>query len=205
MSRRPNTDQRRAEIAAALGRVIAREGYERATIQRIAAEAGLAPGLIHYHFATKREVLVHYVASLEAAARERFTDALAALPAGAARARLHAYLRARLGLGPGADPQAVAAWVMIGAEAVRQPEVREIYQRIVRAEVALLTTLVTQAAREGGGSAKGARRVAAGLAALSEGAFQLASAAGEAMPKGYALEAALAMVDGAIGIAGARS
>ena len=37
----------------------------------------------------------------------------------------------RLGMGQVAEPKAVAAWVVIGAEAVRQPEVAEVYQEAV--------------------------------------------------------------------------
>ena len=35
--------------------VVATNGYERATIQLIAKQAGLAPGLVHYPFKDKRE------------------------------------------------------------------------------------------------------------------------------------------------------
>ena len=56
MARSSNTEARRAEITGALLAVIARHGYEKATIQAIAAQAGLAPGLIHYHFRSKQEL-----------------------------------------------------------------------------------------------------------------------------------------------------
>ncbi|HEY4122015.1 MAG TPA: TetR family transcriptional regulator, partial [Byssovorax sp.] len=57
MERAPNVE-RRAQIVAALARVMAARGYERATVAQIAAEAGLAAGLVHYHFASKRDVLL---------------------------------------------------------------------------------------------------------------------------------------------------
>lgn len=196
MSRRPNTDARRAQIVAALLGVIARQGYEKATIQAIAREAGLAPGLIHYHFENKRAILVALVSAMAAAARERFEAVLG--EARRADERLRAYLQARLGLGEGATPDAVAAWVMIGAEAVRQPEVREVYAAAVAAERALLETLLAQAMRERGRRAQEAPLLAAGLVAMIEGAFQLSSAAGEAMPRGYAAEAAIGYATRAI-------
>ena len=50
--------------------MIARHGYEKATIQAIAAQAGLAPGLIHYHFKNKQEILVSLIGTMaQAAAR----------------------------------------------------------------------------------------------------------------------------------------
>jgi len=93
---------------------------------------------------------------------------------------------------------------MIGAEAVRQPEVRAVYQRMVADELALLRTLLADclAARER--DTASAAPLAAGLAALIEGAYQLSSAAAEVMPKGYAAEAAIGWAELAIAAAPAR-
>ena len=68
MARSSNTEARRSEITAALLAVIARHGYEKATIQAIAAQAGLAPGLIHYHFKSKQEILVSLIGAIDAEA-----------------------------------------------------------------------------------------------------------------------------------------
>jgi AcrR family transcriptional regulator len=37
--------------------VVAREGFDKASVKEIAKEAGLAPGLLHYHFATRDALL----------------------------------------------------------------------------------------------------------------------------------------------------
>lgn len=202
MARKSNTEARRTEITGALLAVIARHGYEKATIQAIAAQAGLAPGLIHYHFRNKQEILVCLIGTMAQAAHARFLavlgDEVAAWP------RLRAYLQARLGLGEGAAPDIVAAWVMIGAEAVRQPEVRAVYQRMVADELALLGTLLTDCLTARDRETAAAGTLAAGLAALIEGAYQLSSAAGEVMPKGYAADAAIAYAELAIAAAPAR-
>ena len=58
MSRTSNTEQRREQIVEGMIRVVAREGYERASVQEIARAAGLAPGLVHYHFRRKLDVLL---------------------------------------------------------------------------------------------------------------------------------------------------
>lgn len=199
MARSSNTEARRAEITGALLAVIARHGYEKATIQAIAAQAGLAPGLIHYHFKSKQEILVSLIGAMARAANERYLavlgDAVAPLE------RLRAYLHARLGLGDGAAPEIVAAWVMIGAEAVRQPEVRAVYRQMVADELALLTTLLADCLRERGRDVAGAGTLAAGLAALIEGAYQLSSAAAEVLPRGYAAPAAIAYAEHAIAAA----
>lgn len=188
MSRPPNTDARRAQIVAALLPVIAKSGYEKATIQAIAAQAGLAPGLIHYHFKTKRDILVTLIETLARAAAARF-EALT----GAAtdpQERLKAYLQARLGLGDGAAPDLVAAWVMIGAEAVRQAEVRAVYSHVVAQELASITLLIKQCLRAQQRDTRHAKPIAAALLAIMGGAFQLASAAPGVLPVGYAFQAA---------------
>ncbi len=49
---------RKQQIVDAAARAIAQKGYADASIKDIAAEAGLAaPGLIHYYFKTKEEIL----------------------------------------------------------------------------------------------------------------------------------------------------
>ena len=202
MARSSNTEARRAEITGALLAVIARHGYEKATIQAIAAQAGLAPGLIHYHFKNKQEILVSLIVAMAEAANARYAAVLGDQVEPAAR--LRAYLHARLGLGEGAAPEIVAAWVMIGAEAVRQPEVRTVYQRMVADELALLTTLLADCLRAAGRSAEVAAPLAAGLAALIAGAYQLSSATTDVMPRGYAAEAATRYAELAVAAAPMR-
>ena len=123
MARKSNTEQRREEIVAALLAVVAENGYEKATIQAIAQQAGLAPGLIHYHFKNKEEILLHLVKSLAELSRARYLEC--AGTAATPQQKLKAYIDARLAKGKGANPDAVAAWVIIGAEAVRQPSRRK--------------------------------------------------------------------------------
>ncbi len=62
-------------------------------------------------------------------AAQRFT--LLADAAGNAQQQLDAYIDAALALGAGSNPEAVTAWVIIGAEAVRIEEVRALYQQII--------------------------------------------------------------------------
>lgn len=192
MARKPNTEQRREQIVNALLEAIGEHGYDKATVQTIAQKAGLAPGLIHYHFRNKEEILLELVKSLAAVAQRRF-EGLAASATDAA-ARLKAYVDARLALGDGAEPQAVAAWVVIGAEAIRHPLVRAAYQDAVAAERALLEALLNDYLGDRRKSAACAGQLAAALIAFTEGAFQLSSAAGDVMPRGYAADMALQLV-----------
>src|SRR6478672_11527348 len=58
--RRPD-DGRRAQLIAAATRVVAREGVAAATTRRIAQEAGVPHGLVHYWFSGKDELLEEVV------------------------------------------------------------------------------------------------------------------------------------------------
>lgn len=199
MARKQNREERRAEIVQALLRVMAHRGYERATVQAIAREASLTPGLLHYYFASKQEILVALVGTIAEVSEHRFAALLA--EAEGPDARLGAYIRARLGMGPGAAPEIVAAWVMVGAEAVRQPDVRQVYQQVIAAELRRAETLIVDALTASGRQPDGAHAIAAGLVALMQGAFLLVSAAPDALPVGYALSQARAYVDAALAAA----
>jgi len=184
MPRKPNTELRRAQIVDALRQVMAISGYSGATIQAIAAQSGLAPGLIHYHFQDKHEILVELVESLAAYARARYERraATAATPG----ERLRAYIDARLAFGDDAKPDAVAAWVMIGVEAVRDADVRKVYQRAAARELTLVRELLRACLRDAGKRVRKVDELAAGLLAFTEGAFVLASNARELVPRGFA-------------------
>lgn len=186
MSRKSNTEARRAQIVAALLSVLASHGYAKATVQAIAREAGLTPGLLHYHFASKHDILMALVQTVANFGQARYQDALA--DADTPQAQLHAYLQARLGLGHGADAQVVRAWVMIGAEAVRQDDVRELYQSTLATELRVLRNLLRRSLQADGRSTQNVAKLAAAVLALVEGAFQLSSAAAEVMPRGYAVD-----------------
>jgi TetR/AcrR family transcriptional repressor of bet genes len=178
-----NTQERRRQIVDALLAEMAAHGYDGASVQAVARRAGLAPGLVHYHFASKQEILLEAVRQLGALFERRY--AALAERAGTPRERLRAFVDARLARGEGASAPAAAAWVVVGAEAVRQPEVKAVYQAALRAQQALLERLL----REHAGAALSARAVrdlsALALAAM-EGAFQLSVSAGDIMPAGYA-------------------
>lgn len=103
---------------------------------------------------------------------------------------MHAYIAARLDYGEDANPDAVAAWVMIGAEAVRDPDVREIYQRAITQEMALVRKLLRAYLVESRKRLRKLDAFAAGLLVFVEGAFVLASNARDIVPTGFAADMA---------------
>src|SRR2546425_12752043 len=119
MARPPNTEQRRDQIVRGLATVMAESGYAKATVQAIGRASGLTPGLVHYHFRDKQQILLALVESLAALVRRRLRTG-----GREPSEEIFSAIDALVGTKQGIDAEAVACWVVIGAEAVRQPEVR---------------------------------------------------------------------------------
>jgi TetR/AcrR family transcriptional regulator, transcriptional repressor of bet genes len=185
MGRPSNTTQRRVEIVDGLLKVMASEGYAGASIVAIARAAGLRSGLIHYHFESKQAILVALVERLAEGLESRYVARLAGrqLPP---RARLENWIDAQLALGEGADAEAVRAWVFVGAEALRQSEVREVYERAIRERLARAESLVRRTLEDEGRSPQRARHIAALLLASVEGSYKLGASVPAALPQGFA-------------------
>jgi TetR/AcrR family transcriptional regulator, transcriptional repressor of bet genes len=195
MPRPSNTEERRRQIVSGLLNRMGRLGYDGTSIQAIAEAAGLTPGLLHYHFGSKQEILLALVDLLREGVRARF-DALAAGSREPWK-RLYAFIDAHLALGEGADANAVACWVAIGAEASRQPAVRQAYAAAVRADLAALEQLVEAVLAAEGRRSRNVRHLAAGLLAAIHGTYQLAVSA-QAAPEGFAAPTVRRMARGLI-------
>lgn len=196
MGRPSNTEERRRQIVDGLLTVMAERGYAAATIASVAEAAGVAAGLVHYHFDNKQEILLALVDTLGERARAR--RAAFVKHARTARTRLFAAIDALLASGDGADARAVACWVAIGAEALRQPEVRRQYERLVRDAIGELEALLRDVLRSESRSTAKAGVAAAGLMAAVEGCFRLAAAAPDVIAAGSAAGLVRAMAVGLI-------
>lgn len=190
MPRPSNTDHRREEIVLGMLRTLAEHGYDGASTQRIAHAAGLTPGLIHYHFASKQEVLLALVELLARRARERIEKHRRR--AKNDREHLHAFLDGMLQVGAGADPQAVTAWVVVTAEAIREPKVA----RAVRAVLASWQRESEQLCMPLAKDRRVAAKAAAALVAFVQGCFVQAAVAPDSIPSGSAAPSARALADG---------
>jgi len=195
VGRPSNTAERRAEIVDALLSVMSRTGYEQATIALIARAAGLAPGLLHYHFQTKQAILIALVERIVARRDQRLAARLSAA-GGEPRGQLLAFIDAHVALGDDADPRTVAAWVVVGAEAVRQPEVRALYTEAIASSLARARALVAACLRHQGRSTRNAGRIAAAIVSAIEGAFLVHASAPGTLPDGYAAPTLRRMVEG---------
>lgn len=159
----------------------------------IAKEAGLRPGLIHYHFKTKQDILVELIKQIHELGTLRYEEL--AKDAKTPLEKLKAFIDARLAKGKGEIPEAVAAWVVIGTEAIRQPEVRAEYESSLSIQKETLTSLLKQSATKKL-SKKELEELAAILLAAMEGSYQLSVAAQGIMPKAYAAKSLMILIEG---------
>ncbi|XXX73151.1 TetR family transcriptional regulator [Sorangium sp. So ce134] len=204
MPRPSNTAERRTQIARALLEVMAERGYEGASIGAVAAAAHIAPGLVHYHFESKREILLAAVELLARDHEGRIERRLAAA-AGDPESELRAFIDAHLRVGEGADPRALACWICVSGEALRDADVQKAFAGALAGAVGKLAAIVRRGARERVFScARGdVDAAAAAIVAAIQGYFVLAATARDLIPPGSAAGATWAMASGLLGLASA--
>ncbi len=185
MARPSNTAERRGQIIDGLATVMAEVGYERATVVAIARAAGLAPGLVHYHFGAKRDVLVALVERVVSVARQRYQRRLSEAGDDPWR-RLDAAIDALVALDDHVDARVADCWIQIGAEVPRIAEVTAPYREAVNTQHRILAEHVVEIRRTQGRSATDAAQVAAVIMAAVEGVFRLAASAPDVVPRGQA-------------------
>jgi TetR/AcrR family transcriptional repressor of bet genes len=195
MPRPTNTDERQAQIIAGLQQVMALKGYERASIQDIAKAARLSPGLVHYHFDSKLEVLEALVATLRQRHLARLDDALAAAGHDPLD-RVFAFVDFHLAAGPAADPESLAVWVSLSGEALRSTEVRERFSAALGELRDRLLLMIAEGQRKKLFVKGDAQALAVALLATIEGYFVIAATARELIPAGSAARAARRMAEG---------
>lgn len=125
MGRKSLKTIRRKEILQSFSRVFATEGYSGATIQAVADEAGLSPGLLHHHFENKQEMLYELFDQL----LERFNQAFQEQEKENYKKPLDIYLSSALALNDRSDITLARCWVGVLAEALKDPYLKA---RLVR-------------------------------------------------------------------------
>jgi TetR/AcrR family transcriptional repressor of bet genes len=195
MARPSNTEHRRAQIAAALLKVMAKRGYDGASIADIATTARVASGVVHYHFKDKQEILLaslqHLVEQHDRSLERRLSEA-GADPV----QRVGAFIDFHLGLGADADPQALKCWVMLSGEALRQPAIRAEYEKAIASWTSQLAGIIRTGLELGSFQGEGAEAAATALIATIQGYFVLAAAAPAVIPRGSAARATHQMASG---------
>jgi TetR/AcrR family transcriptional repressor of bet genes len=138
-------DVRRREIVEATIRCLARDGYARLTMKRVAAEARVSQGILHYYFTDKRAIL--------AAAALRVTDDLdrrvAAEARGVrdARGRLRALIRACLDVAT-RDRDFWTVFIEFWGETLHDPELAALNARTYTRARRLIGRVITAGVAE---------------------------------------------------------
>jgi AcrR family transcriptional regulator len=138
---------RRQEILDGAARCFARAGFHRTTIQDIAAESGLSPGLVYRYFADKDDMVAAIAAQWqESRADQLRTDGRAPVALGDVASGYLGLLRS---LADPAERERVRLGVQIWAEALRAPRIQAVAREGVEAPRAALTGLIRAAQERG--------------------------------------------------------
>ena len=194
MPRSSNRAQRRKEIAAALMKIMAKKGYEGAALSDVAAEAGLTQGLIHYHFKDKLEILIEAQRML--LDRHMVLLGAAVYSAGSPAKQVGAFIDFHLGLGATKNPEALACWITLIGEAIRQQAVRDDFEKIAKSLAEMLAAIVKQGVSGRVFRCNNPLAAASALIAAIQGYLVLAATARSIIPKGSAAASTKAMADG---------
>lgn len=195
MGRPSNTEERRRQILAALIRVMARRGYDGAAIGDIARAARLTPGLVHYHFKSKEEILLSALDHI-AARHLAGLDAAMAAAGGKAVDEVGAFIDVHLKLGAYADPEALACWNLLSGEALRNKRVRERFEAALAQVVGRLAASIRKGQQQWEFSCDDVEAAAAALVATIQGYFVMGASARATIPKGSAARSARKMAEG---------
>jgi len=195
MPRPSNTDERRLQITDALVKVMAKRGYDGASVADIARAARLTPGLVHYHFDSKQEILLAALGDLVARHDARLDARLGAAGADPI-AELGAFIDFHLGLGADADPEALACWILLSGEALREPRVRVPFEDALQVRMARLADVIRRGVGQRVFACDRPDEAASALVALIQGYFVLAATARKTIPRGSAAASAKRMAEG---------
>ncbi len=161
---RATVEQRRAEILAATRDVVLRLGFGGTRVKDVADELGVSNGLIHYHFASKDELLAE---TLRFAANDDLTRLEESVAVGRpAIDRLDRLFRNYL---PGPGDVSWRLWIDAWGDALRSDTMKEISQELDEAWVALLERIIRDGVAEGGFVCAAPKASAWRIAALMDG------------------------------------
>jgi len=131
-------EHRRAEILDATRRVVLERGFGHTRIADVATELGVSTGLIHYHFASKDELLAEALRATAAADIRRLEEAVAGHSD--PLERLDAVLQEYV---PSAEhDQSWVLWIDAWGDALRSPRLREISEELDTAWARVLENVI---------------------------------------------------------------
>lgn len=138
---------RRAQIVRATVRCLGRDGWERLTMKRVAREAGVSQGILHYYFTDKRDILAAALVAVAGDLNRRVSVAQARGPRDA-RSRLGAVVRACLEVAL-EEREVWAVFIEFWGEMRHDARLRAINAEIYGSARAALAGLVSDGIRSG--------------------------------------------------------
>lgn len=200
MPRPSNTQERKTQITAALIKVMAKRGYDGASIADIAKAARLTPGLVHYHFKSKQQILLAALRGIVARHDAELGARLGAAGDDPAEAAVK-FIDFHLGLGADADPEALACWVLLSGEALRDAKVRAELKSALERTRARIAEVIRSGVERRVFVCDSIDASASALLATIQGYLVLAATARAVIPKGSAATATKRMAEGLLGTA----
>jgi TetR/AcrR family transcriptional repressor of bet genes len=176
-------------------KVMARRGYDGASIADIAKAARLTPGLVHYHFKSKQEILLAALHEL-VARHDHNLEARLGSADGDPITEIEVFIDFHLGLGADADPQALACWILLSGEALRERKVRVEFEKALEAMTARLRDTIQRGLEQRAFACQAAAAAASALIAVIQGYFVLAATARTIIPRGSAARSTRQMAEG---------
>jgi AcrR family transcriptional regulator len=158
---------RREQIVRATIRCLAREGYTRLTMKKVAREAGVSQGILHYYFEDKRAMLA---ATLEVVTRD-LDRRVAAAQSRTGRdpgARLRALVRACLEVAV-QRPEVWVVFVEFWGEMLHDRRLRDLNTAVYMRTRRLIGRLIAEGVRAGRFRAVDPARAAAVVLGLVDG------------------------------------
>jgi len=143
-ARRLGVEQRRTEILEAARRVLLGRGLTGTRVGDVADALGVSTGLIHYHFASKDDLLVETLRFAADADIRRLEKSMASGADAVERLDrvLREYLPARR------DDPSWLLWIDVWGSALREPGMREISEELDAAWVAVLERTIADGVQE---------------------------------------------------------
>jgi AcrR family transcriptional regulator len=144
-SRADQADQRRAELLDATRRVVLERGLASTRVADIARATNVSGGLIHYHFATKDDLITEMLRSTSDSEIQRLREIVA--EPGTAVERLDRVLL--FYIPASRSDQSWILWLDAWAVGVREPHVRTILLELEGAWIEILSEVITEGVATG--------------------------------------------------------
>ena len=162
--RRPTVEERRNEILETTCQVVVERGFAATRVADVANKLGVSTGLIHYHFDTKDELLAE---ALAYAARADLARLEAEVAEG--DSPLDKLNRVFLLYSPAEAEPGWMLWIDSWGEALRNPALKKISQRLDDAWQTVLEDVIVEGVKEGTFTCPDPHATAWRLAAMLDG------------------------------------